>query len=254
MWATCPRSAYQKHTNPLNSRTSSSDIFAYHADFHEGHGTVGEWQGRGMAWQRHGMCELALSCLLEGSVPYSCMQLYSLPRLPHASRNAYNRVFHRRVCSRLYGLFRKFLHLFRHTPISVARCSPLSVLCSRTFFFPGDLSQFYQIRKRYLWLADSFLWCEWWSVVERLATGWKVRGSNASEVDIFRTRPERSWGPPSLLYNGYRVVAGGKAAGAWHWPLTPSSAEVNERVELYLYSPSWPSWPVLGQGFSFCNE
>jgi len=25
-----------------------------------------------------------------------------------------------------------------------------------------------------------------------------------------------------------------------------SSAEVNERVELYIYSPSGPSWPVLG--------
>jgi hypothetical protein len=26
----------------------------------------------------------------------------------------------------------------------------------------------------------------------------------------------------------------------------PSSAEVKERVELYIYSPSGPSWPVLG--------
>ena len=26
----------------------------------------------------------------------------------------------------------------------------------------------------------------------------------------------------------------------------PSRAEVKERVELYLYSPSGPSWPVLG--------
>jgi hypothetical protein len=26
---------------------------------------------------------------------------------------------------------------------------------------------------------------------------------------------------PSLLYNGYRVVPGGKAAGAWHWPPIP---------------------------------
>jgi len=26
----------------------------------------------------------------------------------------------------------------------------------------------------------------------------------------------------------------------------PSSAEVKERVELYLYSPSGPSWPVIG--------
>ena len=28
---------------------------------------------------------------------------------------------------------------------------------------------------------------------------------------------------------------------------TPSSAEVKERVELYLYSPSRPSWSVLGR-------
>jgi hypothetical protein len=40
---------YQKHTNPLNCRTSSLDISGYHADFEEGHGTVGEWQGRGKA-------------------------------------------------------------------------------------------------------------------------------------------------------------------------------------------------------------
>jgi len=26
----------------------------------------------------------------------------------------------------------------------------------------------------------------------------------------------------------------------------PSSADVKERVELYLYSPSGPSWPLLG--------
>jgi hypothetical protein len=33
--------------------------------------------------------------------------------------------------------------------------------------------------------------------------------------EIFRTRPERPLGPPSLLYNAYRVFPGGKAAGAW---------------------------------------
>jgi hypothetical protein len=31
----------------------------------------------------------------------------------------------------------------------------------------------------------------------------------------FPTFPERPWGPPSLLYNGYRVFPAGKAAGAW---------------------------------------
>jgi hypothetical protein len=34
---------------------------------------------------------------------------------------------------------------------------------------------------------------------------------------------------------------GGKAAGAWSWPV-PSSAEVKEWVELYLHFPSTPSW------------
>ena len=33
--------------------------------------------------------------------------------------------------------------------------------------------------------------------------------------EIFLTRPHRAWGPSSLLYNGYRVFPGGKAAGAW---------------------------------------
>jgi len=34
--------------NLLNCWTSSSDIYGYHADFHEGHGTVGAGQGRGI--------------------------------------------------------------------------------------------------------------------------------------------------------------------------------------------------------------
>jgi hypothetical protein len=33
--------------------------------------------------------------------------------------------------------------------------------------------------------------------------------------------------------------------GADHPP--PSSVEVKERVELYLYSPSGPAWPVQGE-------
>jgi len=33
--------------------------------------------------------------------------------------------------------------------------------------------------------------------------------------EIFRTRPDGPCGPPSILYNGYRVFPGGKAAGEW---------------------------------------
>ena len=33
--------------------------------------------------------------------------------------------------------------------------------------------------------------------------------------EIFRTRPDQPWGPPSLVYNGYRVIPGGNEAGAF---------------------------------------
>jgi len=39
--------------------------------------------------------------------------------------------------------------------------------------------------------------------------------------EIFCTRPNQPSGPPSLLYNGYRVFSRGKAAGAWRWPPIP---------------------------------
>jgi len=56
--------------------------------------------------------------------------------------------------------------------------------------------------------------------------------------EIFRTSPDRPWGPPSLLYNGYRVFPGGKVRpGRDADPSPHSSAEVKNRVELYLYSP-----------------
>jgi hypothetical protein len=44
---------------------------------------------------------------------------------------------------------------------------------------------------------------------------------NPGGGEIFRTRPDRRRGPASLLHNGYRVITGGKAAGAWRWPPTP---------------------------------
>ena len=50
--------------------------------------------------------------------------------------------------------------------------------------------------------------------------------------EVFRTSPDRPWGPPSLLYNGYRFFSGVKAAETQRWLPTPSSVEAKERVEL----------------------
>ena len=51
-----------------------------------------------------------------------------------------------------------------------------------------------------------------------IATGYGL-GSPGIESwwggEFFRTRPDWSWGLPSILHNGYMVFGGGKAAGAW---------------------------------------
>jgi hypothetical protein len=63
--------------------------------------------------------------------------------------------------------------------------------------------------------------------------------------EIFRTCPDRPWGPPSLLYNGYRVFPG--VRNLPRRTLTPHPLLVlrsKTRVELYVYSPYGAMWPV----------
>jgi hypothetical protein len=69
--------------------------------------------------------------------------------------------------------------------------------------------------------------------------------------EIFRTCPERPWGPPSLLYNGYRLFPGVKPPGRGVDHPPSLSAEVKERVQLYLYSPLWAFVACSRVNFSF---
>ena len=68
----------------------------------------------------------------------------------------------------------------------------------------------------------------------RAGIAYSVRGHRDRipvEDEIFSTRPDRPWGPPSLLYNEYRFSFPGvkrPGRGVDHPP--PSSAEVKERV------------------------
>ena len=60
---------------------------------------------------------------------------------------------------------------------------------------------------------------------------------NVGEREIFQP-----WGPPSILYNGYRVsFPRVKRPGRDIDYTPPSSAEVKERKELHLYTHSGPS-------------
>jgi hypothetical protein len=95
--------------------------------------------------------------------------------------------------------------------------------------------------------SSIWMWAGRAQSVEWPATAWTVRGSSPGGGEIFRTRPDRPWGPPSPLYNGSRVFPGGKVAGAWGWPPTPSSSEVKERIEPYIDCPSGPSWSVWSE-------
>ena len=57
----------------------------------------------------------------------------------------------------------------------------------------------------YAALIHFQVWAATAQSIRRLATGLTVWGSNLGGCEIFRTRPDRSWGLPSLLYNGYRL-------------------------------------------------
>jgi len=74
------------------------------------------------------------------------------------------------------------------------------------------------------------MWVRIAQSVQRSVRSWTFRGSNHGEGEIFFTCPDRPWGPPSLLYNRYRVIPGGKAAGTWRWSPTPPGVEVKEYI------------------------
>ena len=57
--------------------------------------------------------------------------------------------------------------------------------------------------------------------------------------EIFRTRPDRPWNLPSFLDNRYRIsIQGVKRMRRGVDHLLLSSAELKEKVELCLYSPT----------------
>jgi len=85
-----------------------------------------------------------------------------------------------------------------------------------------------------------------------MATGWTVRGLNSGGGEIFRTRPDRPWGPPSLLYNGYRVFPGGKEGPGRDADPSPLLVPWSRKSRATPLNPLWAVQPV--QNLSVCTR
>jgi len=91
-------------------------------------------------------------------------------------------------------------------------------------------SDFHVIFKQPHWivsLLSSWVLGDWFKVAYRFCCGpgycsWFATrygldgpGIESRLGEVFSTLPDRPWGPPSLVYSGYRAIPGSKAAGAW---------------------------------------
>ena len=86
--------------------------------------------------------------------------------------------------------------------------------------------------------------------VQRLSTGWTVRGSNPGVGARFsasvQTGPDAQ---PVSYKNGTGFFPGAKLLGVALTTHPQFSAKAKEKLEPYLYSQSGPSWPVLGWSY-----
>ena len=79
-----------------------------------------------------------------------------------------------------------------------------------------------------------------------IVTCYGVEGPGTESWRRAKFSTDQSWGSPSLQSNGCQTSFPGIKQpwrGVDHPP--PSRAKVRERIELYLYSLSGSSWPVL---------
>jgi hypothetical protein len=90
------------------------------------------------------------------------------------------------------------------------------------------------------------LWTWIAHLVQILATDWTVRGSNPGGARFYAPVQNGPKAHPASYTMGSGSFPGVKRPGRIVDHPPPSSAEVKERAELYLYSPVWALWPVLG--------
>ena len=90
----------------------------------------------------------------------------------------------------------------------------------------------------------------WWAGQRSRYSDWLRPGRSGDRIpvggEILRTCPVRSWGPPSFLYNGYRVFPGGKERPRRDADPSP------HLVPLVMKEYSYTSTPPMGR--TACTE
>ena len=80
------------------------------------------------------------------------------------------------------------------------------------------------------------------ATVADIVTGYGLEGPGIESRwggEISRTRQDRPWGPPSLLYNAYRIFPVGKKRPGFDTETSPLLVQWSRIVEEYLYSHFW---------------
>jgi hypothetical protein len=87
-----------------------------------------------------------------------------------------------------------------------------------------------------------------------IATGYGLDrpGIESPWGEIFRICPDRPWGPPSLLYNGYRVFRGVKSGRGVTLTLHPLLVPWSWKGKAIPLLPLWAARPV--QSLSACTR
>jgi hypothetical protein len=126
---------------------------------------------------------------------YSCNTEYSVPKVIHLKLNA--RIFSQNL-KKMWVYF-----VFKGNNFHTVTYNN----CSNTYSFHRN------------WIITTFTsakrWLKSWDSVSSIATGYGLDDQGVRIISS-RHRPDRFWGPPGLLSNGYRgaLSPGGKAAGA----------------------------------------
>ena len=147
------------------------------------------------------------------------------------------------VCNKTQFLCEVYIHVYNNRDIEMFGRVALEFLNYPLVFYLHAASVLFRTQGRYL----KELWAGIPQSVQRLATGWTVRGSNPGGGARFSAPLQTVPGAHPASYTMVTAsLPGVKRSGRGVDNPPPSSAEVKERVELYIFYSSGLSWSVLG--------